>query len=215
MDLMLANCTMVFSQHHGLFAVFFLGGLTSGFVHCLAMCGPVVAGQSACASGCSKRMLNGLQWSYHLGRMTTYGALGFLAALFSKQIAAWEFWPVLSSMMLVAAGAMFIVSSLPQRKYSACHVSARTNYVRGALMGFMPCGMIYAALMMASTLANPLLGMFAMWLFVIGTVPALLLASGSAELFGMKWKNGLQKFGRMVMAFNGFSLLVMATKIMG
>ncbi len=215
MEALLAHCTAAFSQHGGLFAVFFLGGLTGGFTHCLAMCGPMVAGQSACAGGCSKRGGNASRWTYHLGRMTTYGALGFAAALFARQIAALPFWPVLSSVMLLLAGVMFIVSSLPAtRAHTACAVSAKTNYVRGALMGFMPCGMLYAALMMAATLANPLAGMFAMWLFVLGTVPALLLASTSAELLSRKWQHAMSNIGRAMMAFNGLTLLVMAAKVM-
>lgn len=185
-----------------------------GFTHCLAMCGPLVAGQSACAGGCGKTAQRTSQWSYHLGRLTTYGALGFAAALFARQIAAWPFWPLLSSAMLVLAGLMFLASSLPTRQRPAlCTVSAHSNYLRGTLMGFMPCGLIYAALMMAATLANPLAGMLAMWLFTLGTVPALLLASGSAALLSRKWHHTTQTIGRAMMAVNGVTLLVMAAGI--
>ncbi|MDX2095194.1 MAG: sulfite exporter TauE/SafE family protein [Alphaproteobacteria bacterium] len=214
MEALLAHCTAAFSQHGGLFAVFFLGGLMGGFTHCLAMCGPMVAGQSACAGGCRKPAQNASQFTYHLGRLTTYGALGFAAALFARQIAAWPFWPLLSSAMLVLAGLMFLASSLPaSQPRSLCSVSARSNYLRGTLMGFMPCGLIYAALMMAATLANPLAGMLAMWLFTLGTVPALLLASGSAALLSRKWQQTTQTIGRAMMAVNGVTLLVMAAGI--
>lgn len=215
METLLAHCSAVFSQHGGLFAVFFLGGLTGGFAHCLAMCGPMVAGQSACASRCSKGGTERASWGYHLGRLTTYSGLGFFAALFGRQIAALSIWPVLSSAMLFVAGAMFIASSLPQASHSFCNVTARTSYMRGALMGFMPCGLLYAALMMAATLANPFAGMLAMGLFTLGTIPALLIASSSVELLGRKWRPAVARAGRVVMAFNGASLLVMATKLVG
>ncbi len=215
MEALLAHCAAVLSGHRGLFAVFFFGGLTGGFSHCLAMCGPMVAGQSACAGSCGKRLHHGSQWSYHLGRLTTYSALGFMAALFAKQIVALPFWPYLSSAMLIVAGVMFILSSMTRRNHTLCNVTAHTNYMRGVLMGFMPCGLLYAALMVAATLANPLLGMWAMALFTLGTVPALLIASGSVQLLNRTWRPTIQKIGRAAMAFNGATLLVMAGKLVG
>ena len=80
-------------------------------------------------------------------------------------------------------------------------------------MGFMPCGMLYAALMMAATLANPLYGALAMGVFTLGTMPALLIASGGAEMLSRKWQHAMQQIGRAMMAFNGLSLLVMAARI--
>lgn len=212
METLLQHCTAAFSLHGNLFAVFFLGGLTGGFTHCFAMCGPMVAGQSACAGGCGKSAANASQWSYHLGRMTTYGALGFAAAFFAKQMAAYAFWPVLSSTMLIIAGIMFLASSFPLKQRKQCNRSAKTSYLRGALMGFMPCGLLYAALMMSATLVNPFAGMFAMWLFTLGTMPALLIASGTAEYLSRKWQHAMQNAGRVMMAFNGLTLLVLATK---
>ncbi len=209
MEALLAHCTALFSEHGGIFSVFLLGGLTGGFTHCLAMCGPVVAGQAACG-GCNKK--NSSQLNYHLGRMLTYGALGFLAALFAKQISALSFWPALSSAMLVVAGGMFLASSLYPHGKSLCKISGKNNFVRGALMGFMPCALIYAALMMAATLANPFAGMFAMWLFVLGTIPALLIASIGADLITRKWRYIMNNIGRAMMAFNGLSLLVIAAR---
>ena len=64
--------------------------------------------------------------------------------------------------------------------------------------------------MMAATLTNPIAGMFAMWLFVLGTIPALLIASGSAALLAGKWKAIMGEIGRFGMAFNGLTLLVLA-----
>jgi sulfite exporter TauE/SafE len=81
-------------------------------------------------------------------------------------------------------------------------------------MGFMPCGLIYAALMMAATLANPVAGMFAMWLFVLGTVPALVAVSGTATILTHRWGNVMPQIGRVGMAFNGLTLMVMAAMVM-
>lgn len=151
---------------------------------------------------------------YHLGRLTTYGALGFTVALLSKQIAATHWWPLFTFFMLAGAGMLFLFSFI--RSYAAPSLTAypRLTYLRGLLLGFMPCGLLYAALMMAATLANPLSGMLAMWIFTIGTMPALLIASGSAEILGRQWQGIMQHAGRAMMAFNGVSLLVMAARMM-
>ncbi len=214
MDAFLAHCSAVFSQQGGVFAVFFLGGLTGSLTHCLVMCGPVVACQSACSGSCGKRMSIASQWQYHLGRLLTYGALGFFAALVSKQVASSSYWPALSAAMMVMAGGLFLLSAMIPNQHSLLGFAPRNGVLRGVLMSFMPCGLIYAALMMAATLGSPLAGMFAMWMFVLGTVPALLVASGSAALLALKWQEIMRGIGRFGMAFNGLTLLVMAAKAM-
>lgn len=217
MEALLAHCQAAFTEHGSLFAVFFMGGLTAGFTHCLAMCGPLVAAESTrCAGscgGCSSshiRQSSISQWQYHLGRMATYGGLGFFAALASRQIAEARWWPWLSATMLVAAGLMFIASSIPACRHFTLPAFPGNKFLKGAVMGFMPCGVLYAALMMAATLADPISGMVAMWLFVVGTLPALYCASAGATFLKTFWPRELQWAGRAVMAINGLSLLVMA-----
>ena len=226
MNQLLQHCTAFFSGsfsgNYGLFLVFLLAGLTGSITHCLAMCGANVAVDAMscgkkCATKCGKSKKNAQSFGlfYHLGRMTTYGALGFFAALLSKQIATFLFWHFISAFMLTLAGVMFILSSLPNCKHFLLKSSGGNSYVRGALLGFMPCGLLYAALMMAAATANPWCGFFAMVVFVIGTIPALVLANMGIKMLTDKWQEKMQLFGRVVMAFNGVSLLVMAGKLVG
>lgn len=202
------HCAESLSGYHGKLAAFFLAGLVGGFTHCLAMCGPFVACERACASGCGTR--EGMGLPYHLGRLTTYSALGFVVALFSQQVAAASWWPVLSSLLLALAGLLFLLSCL--KPCHAAHVnrSGLLSYLRGVLLGFMPCGLLYAALMMAATLIDPIRGAVAMALFTFGTMPALWLVSGGTHILNRKWRLAIPRIGRALMAFNGLSLLVMA-----
>jgi sulfite exporter TauE/SafE len=195
-------------------AVFFLGGLMGSLTHCLVMCGPVVACQSACGGSCGRKMSAASQWQYHAGRLVMYGALGFFAALLSKQLAAASYWPMVSGAMIVIAGCLFLMSAVFPSRHTLLGNAPKNGFMRGVLMSFMPCGLIYAALMMAATLTNPFAGMFAMWLFVLGTVPALLVASGGAAMLAMKWQDMMRGIGRFGMAFNGLTLLVMAARSM-
>ena len=212
MESLLAQCSFLFSAKNPFLLTFFLGGLTGGFTHCISMCGPFVACRNMCASGGCSSKTQAVQLPHHLGRLTTYGLLGFLAALLSRQIAYSSYWPKISAAMLAIAGVMFLLSSLPKCNH-LFKSSGKLTYVSGLLLGFMPCGLLYAALMMAATTANPLMGMVGMWLFVLGTMPALLVASLSAEIVTRKWQGIMQKAGRAMMAFNGIVLLVMAEKL--
>lgn len=212
MDVFLSHCSAFFSLKNSFLLTFFLGGLTGSLTHCISMCGPLVACQSMCRSANCKSLSAFTQLPYHFGRFTTYGALGFLAALLGRQIAASSYWPQISALMLALAGAMFLISSLPD-----CHhflkTSGRMTYLKGVMLGFMPCGLLYAALMMAATTASPWMGMVGMWMFVLGTLPALLLASAGAQMITRKWQGFMPKAGRAVMAFNGIALLVMAERL--
>ena len=212
---LLEHCSTLIAGQPGSFLTFFLGGLTGSLTHCLVMCGPMLAGQTACASGCASARRNGAQLPYHLGRLLTYSALGFFVALLSRQIAAASWWPNLASAMLLIAGAMFIFSSIPSRFRQPCAVKARNQFLRGALMGFMPCGLLYAALMMAATLANPFAGALAMALFTLGTMPVLLLTSAGAQAVSMKYQRGMAQAGRVMMACNGLFLIGMAGRLVG
>lgn len=212
MDLLISHCAAAFSQTGGVFALFFLAGLTGSLTHCLSMCGPVVACQSACSSTCGQRANAASQWQYHLGRFVTYGAFGFLAALLSKQFTAMPYWPTVSSAMMLMAGFLFLISALFPGRHSLRGHITQNHFLRGVLMSFMPCGLIYAALMMAATITDPLMGMFAMWLFVLGTLPALLAVSGGAAMLAVKWQEMMRGIGRFGMVFNGLALLVMASK---
>jgi sulfite exporter TauE/SafE len=214
MEALFAHCLAAFSQSGGMFAVFFLGGLMGSLTHCLIMCGPVVACQSACGGSCGMRMSAASQWQYHLGRLATYGALGFFAALLSKHLAAASYWPMVSMAMMVLAAGLFLLSAIIPNQHPLLSYAPKNGFLRGALMSFMPCGLIYAALMMAATLAHPLLGMVAMWLFVLGTIPALLVASGGAAILALKWQDMMRGIGRFGLAFNGLALLAMAAKTM-
>lgn len=212
MESLLAHCSAAFSESGGMFVVFFFGGLMGSLTHCLIMCGPVVACQSACGGGCGKRMSTASQWQYHLGRILTYGALGFLAALLSKQLAATAYWSTFSDVMMIVAGGLFVLSAIFPNRHPLLGYTPKSGFLRGVLMSFMPCGLIYAALMMAATFASPFAGMFAMWLFVLGTIPVLLVASGSAAMLSFKWQEMMRGIGRYGLAFNGLALLAMATK---
>lgn len=212
MDWLLAHCVSAFNSAGGVWTVFFLGGLAGSLAHCLPMCGPLVACRAACA-GCRGGVSAGSSaWAYHLGRFATYGALGFAAAWMSSLFAARPYWPVISSILVVLAGLLFLASAVFPGFRERFVKSMRGGFAGGALVSFMPCGLLYAALLAAATFADPWKGMAGMWLFALGTMPVLLLAGGGIGMLAARWPLAIDGIGRAGMAFNGLSLLVMAAK---
>jgi len=101
-------------------AALFVMGLTGGFAHCIAMCGPLVMAQvssgmeriPADGMGELHRLTGGLLMPYHLGRMTTYVFLGVLVATVSGGAAVlWDLrW--LKAGLLGLAAALFAAQAL-------------------------------------------------------------------------------------------------------
>lgn len=210
MDALLAHCAAAFSSGEVWWLAFLIGGLTGGFTHCLAMCGPYVACGSCSTRACAlpRTIQSATGMPYHLGRLTAYTGLGFIAAALSRPLATLPYWHYIASFMLAGAGVLFLASCL--RPMATSGQPTRLTYAYGLLLGAMPCGLLYAALMMAASLADPLRAALGMALFTLGTMPALFIASGGAHLLTHNSKNTLSRAGRALMAYNGLSLLVMA-----
>ena len=151
--------------------------LVFGFVsslHCVQMCGPIVLTYSVAANtAAARRSLLGLHLAYNAGRTVTYMLLGALAGLaggamgFVGRLAGFE-----NTAAIVAGVAMVLTGlvllrfrrlkswrgfALPSRflrpvgKLISSR-SAASKFALGLLMGFLPCGLIYAALMKAMEL---------------------------------------------------------------
>ena len=229
MSFLLSQCHLAFAHHSSILLTLFLAGLVGGFTHCAGMCGPFVLAQSG-RDEVSFRRESGLLPAYHLGRMTTYMILGAMAALLSKQIMGTPLQQSASFAFLTMAGVIFIASALPNIKSKLFSLrvgkfggmiarasrpfsqqsSHAHRYILGVLLGFLPCGLIFAALMVVATTGNIFTAAFAMALFTLGTVPALLLVGLGGHYALRKWPTQTQYLARMMMITNGLSLFALA-----
>ena len=167
-------------------------GLVSS-LHCTQMCGPIVLAYSMANRGSAVSHL-----CYNLGRIATYsllgaaagaagGAVGLLGRLAGVERTATL---VAGALMVVAAALMsgmlpksgliaidrFGPSRFFSRITSTLMMSSRpaSKLVLGLLMGFLPCGLLYAALLQAASTGNAAAGALAMACFGAGTALALL-----------------------------------------
>ncbi|MEZ5313160.1 MAG: sulfite exporter TauE/SafE family protein [Thermoanaerobaculia bacterium] len=201
----------VFGSSSGLLAMFAAGLLSSG--HCFGMCGGI-AGALALRSG--KRGPAGvpLQIVLHsAGRISTYALLGLLAgavgsALASpfpvaaatgagRILAALSFAGIALFLLgrptwlapLERIGARLYRTVEPLRRRFPSDGTRVADYLYGITWGFLPCGLVYAAVAIAVTAGSAIRGALAMLAFGAGTLPALLLA-GSASRVVERWTHG-------------------------
>jgi len=190
--------------------------LTFGFVsslHCVQMCGPIVLSYSVAANSAQgSRSFLGLHLAYNAGRSISYmllgtiagfagGAMGWVGHLAGFQNAAAI---VAGTAMVLTGVAMFGLApglqgwrgfALPARflrpagKLIASPQPA-AKFTLGLMMGFLPCGLIYAALMKAIGTASPVEGALTMLAFALGTSLALVivgLGSSAATVKVARW----------------------------
>ena len=84
-------------------------------------------------------------------------------------------------------------------------------FVTGALWAFMPCGLLYSALLVASLTGGPLQGALAMALFAAGSSISLALAPmllARLQKAGDRWRRdwGTRAAGFLLVLAAGFSL---------
>jgi sulfite exporter TauE/SafE len=166
-----------------------LMGLAGG-PHCAAMCGTACGAITRAGAAGSSRSL----WSFQLGRLAGYSAAGAVAggavqafAWLATQTAALRPVWTLFHLCVLAWGLLLVTQARQPMWVSAAGRSAWARirrlasarggvFATGALWAFMPCGLLYSALLVASLTGGPLQGAGAMALFAIGSAGSLLAA---------------------------------------
>lgn len=227
---------LAYSRPAGLFLL----GLTGGAVHCAGMCGPFVLSQVgsrlsalplAQATGFTR--LRGMALlPYHAGRATTYTLLGGIAAGLAGGVESVLLQGYLPAVALLLAALLFAGLALRQVAPVLLPAGFSTagqwwhgrfaplfrkpdglnGYILGIVLGFLPCGLVYAALLLAGASGSWRDGALAMAAFALGTMPALLVVGFLGAAAGRRWR-GILRWGLVpVLLFNALLLLVMALR---
>ena len=224
----------------GLPAALFLGGLVGSLSHCALMCGPFVLAQVAArlesgviesgmgAGGELVRLAGAALVPYHLGRITTYTALGGVAGAIAGQVTALAGFPWLLAACLALAALAFAAQAVEGLRRGAGGGGALgawlgrlvgplmrdprglRGYVLGLALGLLPCGLLYGALAAAAGAGSAARGGLAMVAFTLGTVPALVGVGWLGAFFGRRWLPTLRLLVVPVMLFNAAVLLILA-----
>ncbi len=215
----------------------FLAGLAGGPLHCGPMCGPFVLGQAAdrlaavpAVRLCEMaRLRSGLLLPYHLGRLLTYSGLGAVAGMFGALPQTGR----LGGLLLLGGAALFLLQALgriapalPQLPFARPpaawitglglmtarfdRASFSGGLLRGLALGFLPCGLLYAALAVAASAGSAGGAALAMAGFAAGTVPILAAIGIAGGAAGRRWRGLTLRVAPVVMVLNAAVLTVTA-----
>lgn len=167
-------------------------GLLGSF-HCVGMCGPIAFMLPVDRQNSFKKVV---QISiYHFGRLLTYSLIGLVFGLVGKSLYIFGIQQQLS----IAIGILMIVIVLiPYKTFNKYNFSKPLfNFISkvktalgkelkkktpdtfltiGFLNGFLPCGLVYMALLGAIATGSALEGSLYMFIFGIGTIPLMTTA---------------------------------------
>jgi sulfite exporter TauE/SafE len=209
-----------------------LSALLLGFVgsgHCLGMCGGI-AGALGQVSEPSARLSHlfssGL---YSIGRIGSYSLLGAAVGGLGESLASLADFAqtgrVLAGILIVAFG-IHVAGwrvRVPRLEQVGLRVWRRLSpfvgrigppdriwkqLALGALWGWLPCGLVYSALAAASVTGGATHGAAFMFCFGIGTMPALVLATGTFGKVGsiLRRRTARRSVGALLILFGGWTI---------
>jgi sulfite exporter TauE/SafE len=220
-----------------LLAAFLVGLL--GSVHCLGMCGGIVSALTLGLDDAARRSPLRLfphLLSYNAGRIVSYAAAGAIAGAFSAQVL--DLLPPAQAMFVarvISGGFMILLGLYLAGWWPALNVLERWGGVLwrrieplgrrmlpvrnpaqalgvGLVWGWLPCGMVYSALVWALASGSAAQGAMLMIAFGLGTVPMLFAIGATAERLNrfVRQPRVRQLAGAIVIAFGVLALLGVA-----
>jgi len=204
------------------FSVIFALGV-AGSLHCIGMCGPIVLSYSLGLRG--PRLA--AHAAYNAGRIVTYMALGAVAGTAGHAVGLLGRLAGLASGTRILAGAAMIVAGVWMlgffRSGALVRIQKRgltqrigkllleprpgSKFALGLLLGFLPCGLIYAALLKALESGGAIPGALTMLAFGLGTAVALFAAGFASSLAGPRLGNWSTRLAALSVMLFGAILL--------
>jgi sulfite exporter TauE/SafE len=198
----------------------FLIGFLGGFSHCIGMCGGIVLTYTLKIQE-NDPSLTSSKWQmmkphllYNFGRIITYtflgeifgligGTLGIIFAIRDFQGGLQLFAGIIMLMMGIELAGLIPnlspdtfpgISGFKRLVKSMFNKVNRKNiFGLGLVLGFLPCGLVYAAGAKAAATQSFFGGMLTMLAFGLGTFPAMFLSGMTAHLISNKLRHRLYR----------------------
>lgn len=189
-----------------------------GSFHCIGMCGAIAFSLPLQEQNWYSKLWGGLV--YNLGRISTYGILGFLLGLLGRGFSFAGFQQSLSIFLgiLILTVLLFPKYIQLQKNKSSLlaelqlwvrqkmgllfrNNSSKALYGIGLLNGLLPCGLVYAGLAGAIATGTGSMGALYMISFGLGTLPIMILASQFRGFISINVRNRMRQ---IVPFFVGF-----------
>ena len=191
-----------------IYSALLLGLISS--LHCVGMCGPIAIMLPVDHKNPAKKVTQLL--TYHIGRISAYTCIGLLFGFIGK---GFYLAGIQQQLSIFAGVVMIAIILIPERIFAKYNFSKpifkiissvktalgkqfrdksyKSLFTIGVLNGFLPCGLVYAALFGAIAMQDVTLGMLYMVLFGLGTVPLMSILIYFKELMTLPIRNKVQK----------------------
>lgn len=219
----------------------FLVGFLGGFGHCIGMCGGFVMTYTLKIQETDRTIPSSWQTIYpHLlyntGRVLTYVILGeifgFLGSSLGVIFALRDIQGILqlfAGLVMVIMGfdlAGWIPASGPDTfpgilgfkrliRSMFNSVNRKNIFILGMILGFIPCGLVYAAGAKAAATQSILGGMITMLVFGLGTFPAMVITGLTVNLFSNKLRKQLYRIAAILVILLGILAILRGIDAMG
>jgi sulfite exporter TauE/SafE len=221
------------SDSTAIYGLLLVSGLLGSLGHCLGMCGPLVLLVSLQheARGWRGLPVHGL---YHGARLAVYGLLGAIAGEVGSLLRVEDGFGRAAGIGSLVLGAGIVVAGLsylgwsPLRRctgagawWSAAMRRARSlgsrwgTVLLGALNGLLPCGLVYASLLVSASTASAWRGALGMVVFGLGTIPALLVVGLVGSAFGARARQAMSRLGGALVVLAGLQLVLRGSAALG
>ena len=206
-----------------LLSAFILGLL--GSFHCIGMCGPIAFMLPVDRSNSLKKVSQ--ITIYHFGRLLAYSIIGLVFGLIGKSLYIFGFQQQLS---IVIGILMILVVLIPQKTFNKYNFSKPvykaiskvksalgsalkkktmdTFLTIGFLNGFLPCGLVYMALIAAMAGGNAANGSLYMTIFGLGTIPLMTTAIYLSHFLKGSARQHIQKIIPVFVVFIGVLFII-------
>ncbi len=198
-------------------------GLTSSF-HCIGMCGPIALSLPS-HKGSKLKQFTALL-TYNVGRALTYAALGALLGSVGSAL-AWagylRYFSILAGVFMLAYVLWskrletFIRLPLFWRQTIQVIKKSMTKLLQsrrsvgflllGILNGLLPCGMVYLALISSLATGSMLSGAIYMFVFGLGTLPAMMAVGFFKQLFTPHFRTRIHQATPILISIAGIWLI--------
>lgn len=213
-------------------------GMCGPFV--LSQVGSRLSGLPLERAGRLARLRGAALLPYHAGRLTTYSLLGAAAGGLAggvEPLLAHGYLPAIVLMLAALGFAVLGIGRLaqlpllagwrPQSRGFGGNLSGWwqsrlgglfrqptgwRGYLLGLGLGFLPCGLIYGALLLAGASGNWRDGLLMMAAFALGTMPGLLLIGLLGAAAGARWRGLIQHLMPLVLLLNAALLALLALR---
>jgi sulfite exporter TauE/SafE len=216
------------------FFVLLSAGLLTGFSHCAGMCGPLV-GAFAARRRAARQELSTPLALFQSGRLTTYvllGALvGGLGQTFGTITQTWQIFFSMTLGLLIMLVGLGLWGLLPMQRWIVSIKWAYfvSRWIKGLIAwphpaapfglglanGLLPCGAIYAVSLVAAMAGDPVKGAGVMFIFGLGTLPAMVGIGFSASRLSLHFRSQLHRVATALVMIIGLQLTLRGLALSG